>query len=322
MNPSLSAHAFNTLAARRRANRLIEVRYESGGGWVHPWQISLRYSGVEGWQASIQPGFVNGLAATVPLEKAETLLTKRPVWTLNHFRDIGPAASPISLGTSGDNITASFEAVPKFFSYLGVGKPPVIGTDGLNAIQSGTDAQRRTERLLKAIDLVLYQDHPATLGNVQITNPASGNIVTVDAVYVDSSQHKRRPYLRQTARYVPPLPNADAFTAALNGWQDAARTELHLATIYFVSPPGTGNAAPLDQTWAPYVQHRVFWNLNHDTNVVGQPLNTDPIRLSVPLAAGIGQPLIDALLAQVNDATSTISQFLSNQRIVGKFWSI
>jgi len=323
---ALSAKAFNALVASRRANRLVEIKQEPAADWAHPWQVGLSYTEESGWKAMIRPGFVYHLAATLPVtgddgKTKDVPLTRRPEWPLVNFRAIGPAAQPISLGTSGDTITATFETVPKYFAYLGVGQPPVIAGDGLNPVQTGTEAQKRTERLLKACDLVLYQDHPATQGTVQVSDPSTGRIVSVDASFVDTSSHKLRAYLKQTARYVPPQPNADAFTAALNGWEDATKTELHLATVYFVSPPGVGNAAPLDGTWTPYVQHHVWWNLDHATNVIGNPLNVQPLRLIVPLAGGVGQPLIDALLGILNDATSTLAQFLGNQRYIGKFWT-
>jgi hypothetical protein len=55
-----------------------------------------------------------------------------------------------------------------------------------------------------------------------------------------------------------------------------------------------------------------FWNLNWANKVVIQPdLRRQPIRFPLPLAGGVAQPLIDSMLAWINQGLSEAINFLA-----------
>ena len=319
----LSARAFNAFLETRRRHRLIDVRQDAPSLWRHPWSVSVGFDpSLKQWRAAIKPGFVNGLAPTLPTADGDKRLTEYPLWPLSSFRAIGPGSQPVTVDPAGGTLRASYEEVPAFFKFLGVGPAPTIDPNTGAIIQSGTEEDRAKQRQLRACDIVLYQDHPATTGSVAINTAAAGTTLQIDAVFTDGARLRKRPYLRQMSRYVPPAAAADALTAALNGWEDLPRSEVLVATIYFLSQPGISPLAELDGLWTPYVRHQLFYNLNHATNALPPKLKSEPLRLLLGLAGGVGDFITQALLAQVNDGNSVVSNYFTAQRVTGKFWSV
>jgi hypothetical protein len=316
----IPARDWNAFLARRRRHRLTGVIVNEVRVRGHAWKLYPQWTG-EAWAVRIRPGFVNGLCATVDMEDGETKLTDRPLWPLGAFRAIGPAAQPVSSSfTATGEIKFSFEPVPPFFKWLGVGDPPTVNGTTLEKVDTGADPAK--QRLLVACDIVLYQDHPATVGKVDVQSGDTGNVITVNAEFLDATRLKKRPYLRQTSLYTPPAVPVDPYTAATLGWEDVPRSQRHLGTVWLVSPPGADPDAGPDGSWTAYPQHHLFFNLDHGTNAIAQPLDETPLSLNTGLAAGVGDVQNRLLLAQVNDANSSISKFFSAARFTGAWNSI
>lgn len=107
---------------------------------------------------------------------------------------------------------------------------------------------------------------------------------------------------------------------------DAPFDEILMARVWMVSPPDAGDTALPDAAWEPYVQHFVFWNLNWANKVAIQPdLGPQPITLPIPLLGGVAQPLVDSLLALVNQGFSEAINFLAVELAArmsgGRFWT-
>src|SRR4029078_4955919 len=86
------------------------------------------------------------------------------------------------------------------------------------------------------------------------------------------------------------------FTQLIQG-KDTQRDEIHVATVWMVSPPGwtppldaTADTAQPDGTWEPYVEHKLFWNLNHASRLVLPPAGEkrEPITFVSALGFGLG----------------------------------
>jgi len=339
---SILADAWNALIDHLRRNRIRDVVTLEGGDWRHPWQISPQWNAErEWWEAAIEPGFVNGVDATVQLDAqqaseatlsrlenptgpVDAWLTESPRLALTSWRSIGADSSPTGSSEGEDgNVNFTFEPVPKFFAALGVGQPPKIGSgdgDGIIQSVSGTGEDQAKVRLLRALDVVLYQDRPATASQFTQSEGTDGVIFQYDVTVVSAPDARERAYLRTTSKYQPLPPPADALARLMGDWSDTPRDELWLATVYLVSPEGAAPGSEVDGTWQPYVKHRVFWNLLHATNRL-EPRSSQNLTLNTGLAAGVGDRINQFLLSQVNDGNSAISQFLGRNTIEGRFWS-
>ena len=95
-----------------------------------------------------------------------------------------------------------------------------------------------------------------------------------------------------------------------------------LATIYFVSEPGAEPAAPLDETWTPYVKYSHFWNFAHSPQSIPDSTPIEPIRLTTPLLGGISNFTIATLLAPLNSQLNQVLQSLKSRNLRGAFWSL
>jgi len=91
--------------------------------------------------------------------------------------------------------------------------------------------------------------------------------------------------------------------------------------IVIVSPPDASKDAEPDETWTPYPQHFVFWNLQHASRLIPPRVPNPPLQLFVPLAGGVAQPLINAFLSFVNDQFAEAEAFLNQADARGMFWS-
>ena len=77
-----------------------------------------------------------------------------------------------------------------------------------------------------------------------------------------------------------------------------------------------------DGTWQPYPQHSVFWNLAHEARRPPPETPFQPLRFFLPLAGGVAQPIVDSILAPINDAYAAILNALKETTFKGEFWTI
>lgn len=128
--------------------------------------------------------------------------------------------------------------------------------------------------------------------------------------------------MRATSKYRPPEEQSLAlmYGTLLNAG-DTQYDELKMATVWIVSPPDAAADGEPDETWTPYAQHFAFWNLQHTSRLIPPKAPNPPLQLFVPLADGVAQPIINALLSFVNDQNAEAEAFFNQADARGMFWS-
>ena len=323
----------------------IKFDYTGAGSRPHPWQIQAQYytdpiANISYWRASLSPGLVNGLPAKITMQysdaplaaqeriRLENIEAKKPAPKKTDrvdiyldeqasvklsFRKIGSDADPSSISGDADSgsVTGVFEKVPDFFKRLGVADAQTnLLTD-----------KAETQRLLLACDIVLNQPR------VSLTNTITLNSQTVLTTLVSVNPGFITPADREPA--VVALPKffpleittvfADIF---FQRFVDSGLDQLHLSTVYLLSP-----VLPLlDPTdlsaWQPYIKYNCHHNLVHATKQIEKRQEFEPIRLVVPLAAGLAQPIIDYILAENNFFAQAALDFYQQRKLDGKFYAV
>jgi len=333
---SIPAGAWNALVDRLRRDQVLGVTVLEHGAWKHPWQVTPSWNAErERWTATIQPGFVNGIdaevrvrAAEAPVETLQRLgldrhasrddtvdawLTEAPPLPLTRWRAIGRDADPVSRSSPDfETVVAAYEPVPEFFLARGAAPVP--------ADLASSDGERGA-RLLRATDLVLYQDRLAAATEWTSGAGVDATRAQFSVTYRLPPGARERAYLRTTDRHVPPEP-PDPLARLRGDWQDPGRDELPLATVYLLSPEDTPDGAEPGPDWTPYVKHHVFWNLVHAVDVDPAPVRRENLTLVTGLAAGIADPIFNEWLATANDETAALAEFLGKRTVEGRFWSV
>lgn len=314
----------------------VLVTRDASDQFKHPWFLSPRWRSDENlsaggeWVATVQPGFVNGYDATIEVEqtvKGEKVSVHQPLTAaappeiaLGSFRN--PLVSTgASVDDDGNVVTAPAEGYPRFFEELGV-KPADKGTNLTASSASPPEDPSRT-RQLRISELVLISPRFATRQQVDLRDPfTTAATVEISTVFLNGriSSAPSLNYLVTLPKYNPasaPTPLDQLAGTAVETEQD----ELHIATIYFVSPEQTEDDVPVDSTWTPYVQYHVFWNVAH-ANLAdfGQPPQA-PISLHLGLAFGIGDELFNFLLSPLNDLLDQVQAYLGAADSTGLYWT-
>jgi hypothetical protein len=214
----------------------------------------------------------------------DAFLVELPSLPLTGWRALGSDAPPVSANL--DSGAETFEPVPPYFDQLGVSSA------------NASDGTTTAAALLRAIDLVLYQPRPYLA-------------LQENGTYLEQSPPLpiNRPWIQPEAQY-----GAPDFSAG-----DLPYDTLLIATVFLVSPPGSAPGSPPDGTWQPYVEHAVFWNVDHDTPI--PPPGTSQFTLDNPdpgLAGGVGQAIEQGLLDQINAADNAQS---GAPTLAGLFWT-
>ena len=263
---SIPATAWNRLIDLLARNQILGSTVMRPENWRHPWQVSPAWDAErQQWIARIEPGFVNGLDATVSLpfsdapqetrqrlrdqrldeaDAVDCWLTEEPRLPLATWRAIGADADPGGTITTMDGaLEVSFEPVPKFFAALGVGESPNIAAqlDDLGIMQriaGELDAQKET-RLLRASELVLHQDRFATSTQWTMGLGFDGSHAQFSVIYKMPPNMRQRAYIRTMARWneVASTPVQDRLRG---DWTDNTYDARRLATVYLVSPTAPG----------------------------------------------------------------------------------
>ena len=341
----LNARDWNDAVEAYKQSRPLIVKGDYRGGWLHPWQFSVRWNEeIERWQVRINAGFVNGLDAEVrvPTDTApeETLarigetdktsinarLTEEPYVPIpmSLLRPIGPDAAPT--GTSGEGLNSSinYEPVPEFFQTLGVGDPPEQKLDPTRGIVTTFDFSNqeslRVRRLLRAVDVTLTKDRPAAVAQWTTGAGVNGTVAQFDVTYAAGPSAQERAYIGFTTKHEPStLPLAqDRLAGNIN---DEPFDRLHLGTIFFMSPSGEPEGAEVTGEWQPFVKHSLFWNLNHATNRLPFLAPVEILTFGIPLAGGVGNALANSILSVSNDAFDRAREFFANRDLSGNFWT-
>ena len=323
----------------------IKFDYTGAGSRPHPWQIQAQYytdpiANISYWRASLSPGLVNGFPAKITMQysdaplaaqeriRLENIEAKKPTPKKTDrvdiylderaavklsFRKIGSDADPSSISGDADSgsVTGVFEKVPDFFKRLGVADAQTnLLTD-----------KAETQRLLLACDIVLNQPR------VSLTNTITLNSQTVLTTLVSVNPGFLTPADREpTVVALPkffPLEITTVFADIFfQRFVDSGLDQLHLSTVYLLSP-----VLPLlDPTdlsgWQPYIKYNCHHNLVHATKQIEKRQEFEPIRLVVPLAAGLAQPIIDYILAENNFFAQAALDFYQQRKLDGKFYAV
>jgi hypothetical protein len=237
---------------------------------------------------------------------------------MTHYtRGIGATAS-------GAIVAKAAEGYPPFFAKLGV-KPASTGgdTSHLGALETHDDPSRT--RGIRATDIVLSKPRIGTRLDIRVGDPLiDAQTQSIDTVFVND--HLRttqgRARLRATSKYVS---DQDQTLPLMYGTllraDDPQFDELHIATVWIVSPPDVDADAQPDHSWTAYPQHFVFWNLNHATRIVPPSAPQPPLTLRTGLGAGVGDRINDGLLSFINDHNAEAQAFLNHADARGHFWS-
>jgi hypothetical protein len=330
--PTIAAPGWNALRSIARSARPLRgtnvrlhwttdgVHIAAGASteFKHPWQLTPRWrpdpetpSGGE-WVAKVEPGFVNGLDATVE----GVPLTDAPEIAFTAFRD--PAASAgIAATNSGDLVQAPGEGYPRFFETLGV-KPAAKG--GKLGDQPPVNPSRTRE--IRACDVVLISPRMSSRQRVDLLSPIGDQQTVQISTAFSTAALRANPQHRLVtqARWTPPaIPTALERLLGLYAEQES--DELLICTAYFVSPPDAGADAIPDRTWSVWPQYRVFWNLAHASRADVNTRPFQPIRFFLPLAGGIAQPIVDSILSPINDALAAVHELLNATDFAGIHWA-
>lgn len=344
----IRAEDWNNLAERLTRNLPLVCGGDDVPAWRHPWHMVTRWRADAGaWAVQINPGCVNGdeveidlLARLAPAETLERLenppesstvrayLSESPEVPLGSFRGIGKGSAPTgAIQTPGGGVTTTHEAVPPFFLALGVKEAkPITFQDPNTGVTSiagliEDSADLEPHRLLRACDVVLYKDRFGTATQWQQGAGVDGSFMQFDVTYsVPPDGLRSFGYIKLDSLYTPPVP-VDPMAKLVGGYADPTFDALKLGTVYLLSPYDASIEEPVDEAWTPYVQHSLFWNLMHATNRLATVANTNLV-LPMPLAGGIAQPLVNNILATLNDEADKVAEFLANHELTGRFWSV
>ena len=334
----VSARWWNDLVRRWFRDRVRSVRSVAGDLWRPPWYSRLSWDAERaGWEVETKPGFCvrsphreGSPRVVIPVDGVDVPLgDPRP----GQATDGVPVRLPIAagswraIGTDAETLGDEAEAVPPFFLERGVRAPNRVVVDRLTSTVSSrlaglaADQDPATARLLRACDLVLQADRPAVrIDWEQADGAASGVGFARGALTIASAPNARGPaWLR--IRKAPRESEASVLALAAGGFAQAPWDVITIATLYLLSPPGTTSGTDPDETWEPHVAQRVYWNLAYEVDIDTGAALPDPITLPVPLAAGVGQPLVNAITAGLNDQAALVTAAVDGARIEGRFYN-
>ena len=229
--------------------------------------------------------------------------------------------SGVGTSDSGDIVFGKAEGYPKFFESIGV----VPAAPGGKTADVAFDPQRT--RQIRAVDVVLTQPRPGSTLTITELNPVTDHFThQLSTTFLNSfyTLQEGRARLDVSSQFVPPAQDDTTdspFLALPMNAGDPQMDQIQIATVYVVSPPGVEQDAAPDQTWEPFVQHFVFWNLWHATRSVPPATPLPPLQLITGLGLGILDFLANAFLAPINSEMDEANNFLNQSDMSGIFWS-
>lgn len=327
------------LADARRLVKLIarwrplRVSSDDAIGRSHAWQIAGVWDRTQKrWEVQVDPiSYVNGREVLCPAMPLDEL----PQATLDRLKAAGGAlpararallsdgpSLPVrnwrAVGTDALAIDGKSEAIPEYFLERGVVPPDNLSTNGGDSITieqtSSTEEQRKTQRLLRGVDIILNQPRPSTRLEVGENNRPEARLVLPG----DDS-----PYITiQPDRYEPAAEGGsiqELFAGALG---DDGVDRLNLGTLWLLSPAGIAPGRDPDETWTAYGQNEVFYSVDHDVNIEINIIEPIALGFDIPLAGGVAALTISSLQSEIEANDAYASAFLSTARVTGSFRTI
>lgn len=334
--PVIAARAWNSLVRQSREARALRGKgvflYQTPDGTTlsaagafrefrHPWTIRCETApSVDNperllWRAFVQPGFVNG--RDVVIDGRRLTDPDPPALILGSWRNpLAPAG--LTASPDGEMVALPGEGYPPFFASIGV-RPAAKGGDPLEpgSIDT-TDPQRSRE--IRACDVVLITPRIATRQDAQPLDPfATAATVQISTVFLsDAVRGQPRHRLVTVPKWSAPR-EPTAVEKLMGHAVEPQTDEIRIATVWMVSPNDAGTDAVPDETWTPYVQHAVFWNLQHDTRREMPDVPTAPTQLQtgLPWADFFG----NLQLTESNDLLAKIGAYVGAADFSGKYWT-
>lgn len=341
--------------SHKRHNRIAEkagtffpIRYSEEGksSRSHPWQVTPVWRIEEKlpsggyWAAKVNPGLVNGIPAAITMafddaptaakarieEEAKKLNQKKPAFTSTHdvfldeqaevelvWRRIGADAGPTGSGTSDADtgvVTGVFEPVPSFFQALGVGSAET------NLLAQPAE----TTRYLRACDLIVKQPRLAFANEITVGAVVDGSILATNPTFIVPKN--RQPRVEALPKFVARSASPTPLEFLVQRFADEPFDQVLLATVYALSAPNEQRPDLLTGGWSIYTHQQVHWNLAHATPRIEERKVFTPITFFSPLAAGVGNFLINFVLTENNDFTEALFNLNQQANLRGKFYAV
>lgn len=327
----------------------------------HPWELQPFWDRDSGqWCCYVVPGFVNGHdpIITMPNRKipigskvfgnnygksdlvgttTEVKLTDdlRPFLILDGFND--PASVQADAGGVSDG------SYPDFFRFLGAREPdqidPIIiaaleeeGFAEFTGVNREFDAVRVNtlpdfsfgNRLIASCDIVLTVTRASVRSDFQqIEILGVPSAIVLQSIEIIPAQAGYGARLASVAKYLPPTqPTVEDRISG--SYVEPNFEQLLIGTIWLLSPDPlvTENVQQSpDVRWSAYVENKIFWNVNFESeNRIQAPVNEN-VLLITGLAGGLADPIFTAFLQPINDANARAAAALNNTSFKGHFWT-
>lgn len=336
----LRADEWNRTMARLCTRYPVSFQMTEAPVPEHAWMVTPIFEETDKrWTAQIRPGLVNGRLPTIAVtyakisEAAKNYLTiKDPTKTylgtdmvqlpLNFnpavplvWREIGGTADPISVSGTGGNIRQTFEAVLPIFVNQGVQAP--------GQVQNAAIGQRR----LFACDIILSQPRPFLVNEISSLPGGllGGSIFSVDAKATVPKDIQQPPKILAIPRYTVPAVSNSFGDIFFQRFLDEPKDEVHLSTVYALSPPLDGGASfptYVDETFTLDTRYFCHYNLAHALQRVVPRTISPPLTLVTGLGFGLGDTLFNLILASHNDLVQSTLDLFNQRSLRGMFWNI
>lgn len=321
---------WNRVAAKIAAKKNKSYHTRESGGWRHPWHTVARWDPSEqAWALQVKAGYVNANETECPPMSARLA----PALTRERL-GIGTGASeritpwlseapwirvPSSLWREIGTDAVTTEAVPDFFSALGVEGPTVLTGDGAGetaVLVAASPVPRERRRYLRAIDLVLRVPKPVVEASLieaggtgtrfsWTINPAAGN-----------------PSIELQRQWVEPPPAPSLAEQLVTGRVEDPWTEALVATVYLLSRPGIPAGGEVGPDWQPHVNHALFWNRIYQSKTTMNLIPEAALQAPVTLAGGAGQGLIQGIVDELNQRDAELANALGRGNTRVSFGSV
>lgn len=334
-------------------------------GWKHPWYTTpVWLPKAKKWVAVVKAGFVNGYAPVVSTTAEEIRETRAAFFATPIDANAGQAeilqAAELARGEvdtrQGDGRVDvplymnppvglnqwrkigwdGIGRVPQFFLDRGAANAPASAAAQLQSggtINADSLQPPKNLRLLRACDIVLRQPRPALGSDIEITpdGVVTGLSLVRQTLVVRPPPAADRLRVYAVGQYSELAQRAQRFSGDPNirGWtgdyEESSFDEVHISTVYLLSPPNAPPGSEPDEAWRPFIKHETFWNLAWAQRPLSIPMIQDiwrPLVASIAvLGGGAGLTIVAGITASLNDATQAAANILQAQSLAGSFWT-
>lgn len=283
-----------------------------------PWNVRARWNRrEERIEFNLKAGLINGgpvKAPPVPFEEANPTTKRRAV-----FEGLGNVVRNGEIEPYLDEApwipVESRRIIPREFTSLPLEDQEALAQFNLDPSSASWSREPETRRVLRSVDFVLL-----------MPRPAAETVVAEDLLGIAASVRGAPgggPRVTVVSDFEPDPPAPSLVEQIASGRTDPPFERRLIARAYVISGRGVSNPeADLDESWSVFPRHEWFYNKAFAFRVeigIVAPLN---LSLSVPLAGGVAQPTIDAILGDINQQDAEASLLLSKVAVNSRFWDV